>query len=217
MDWKTVFFQVFGGLGLFLMGMKIMSEGMQKTAGDGLKRILNYLTINRYVAVFVGFLVTAVIQSSSATTVMIVGFVNAGLMTLTQAIGVILGANIGTTVTGWIVTLPVVKWALPMIGFGVMLRFFSKSTKWRYTGEIIFGFGILFLGMTTMGDGFKPLRSNPDFINFFKLVSGSSYITVFLGVFIGTVTTVIVQSSSATIGIAIALATQGLLTYEGAA
>ncbi|MDX9806575.1 MAG: Na/Pi cotransporter family protein [bacterium] len=217
MDWKTVFFQVFGGLGLFLMGMKIMSEGMQKTAGDGLKRILNYLTINRYVAVFVGFLVTAVIQSSSATTVMIVGFVNAGLMTLTQAIGVVLGANIGTTVTGWIVTLPVVKWALPMIGFGVMLRFFSKSTKWRYTGEIIFGFGILFLGMTTMGDGFKPLRSNPDFINFFKLVSGSSYITVFLGVFIGTVTTVIVQSSSATIGIAIALATQGLLTYEGAA
>ncbi|HQB11175.1 MAG TPA: Na/Pi symporter, partial [bacterium] len=174
MDWKTVFFQVFGGLGLFLMGMKIMSEGMQKTAGDGLKRILNYLTINRYVAVFVGFLVTAVIQSSSATTVMIVGFVNAGLMTLTQAIGVVLGANIGTTVTGWIVTLPVVKWALPMIGFGVMLRFFSKSTKWRYTGEIIFGFGILFLGMTTMGDGFKPLRSNPDFINFFKLVSGSS-------------------------------------------
>jgi len=151
------------------------------------------------------------------TTVMIVGFVNAGLMTLTQAIGVVLGANIGTTVTGWIVTLPVVKWALPMIGFGVMLRFFSKSTKWRYTGEIIFGFGILFLGMTTMGDGFKPLRSNPDFINFFKLVSGSSYITVFLGVFIGTVTTVIVQSSSATIGIAIALATQGLLTYEGAA
>ncbi|HPG37071.1 MAG TPA: Na/Pi symporter, partial [bacterium] len=217
MDWKEVFFQVFGGLGLFLMGMKIMSEGMQKTAGDGLKKILNYLTINRYVAVFVGFLVTAVIQSSSATTVMIVGFVNAGLMTLTQAIGVVLGANIGTTVTGWIVTLPVVKWALPMIGFGVMLRFFSKSTKWRYTGEIIFGFGILFLGMTTMGDGFKPLRSNPDFINFFKLVSGSSYVTVFLGVFIGTATTVIVQSSSATIGIAIALATQGLLTYEGAA
>lgn len=217
MDWKEVFFQVFGGLGLFLMGMKVMSEGIQKAAGDGLKKILNYLTINRYVAVFVGFLVTAIIQSSSATTVMTVGFVNAGMMTLTQAIGVVLGANIGTTVTGWIVTLPVVKWALPMIGFGVVLRFFSRSSKWKYTGEVIFGFGILFLGMTTMSDGFKPLRTDPGFIDFFKLVSGSSYLNVFLGVFIGTVTTVVVQSSSATIGIAIALASQGLLTYEGAA
>lgn len=217
MDWKEVFFQVFGGLGLFLMGMKVMSEGMQKVAGDGLKKILSFLTSNRYMAVFVGFLVTAIIQSSSATTVMTVGFVNAGLMNLTQAIGIVLGANIGTTVTGWIVALPVVKWALPMIGFGVGLRFFSKSTKWKYIGEVIFGFGILFLGMTTMSNGFKPLRSNPDFIHFFTLVNGSSYATILLGVLVGTITTVIVQSSSATIGIAIALASQGLLNYEGAA
>jgi len=217
MDWKEVFFQVFGGLGLFLMGMKIMSEGMQKVAGDGLKRLLNILTANRFIAVFVGFLVTAVIQSSSATTVMTVGFVNAGLMKLTQAIGVVLGANIGTTVTGWIVTLPVVKYALPFIGFGVMLRFFSKNQKWRYIGEITFGFGILFLGMTTMKNGFKPLRSSQEFIDLFTLVDGHSYIYIILGVLVGTITTVIVQSSSATIGITIALASQGLLNFEGAA
>jgi phosphate:Na+ symporter len=217
MDWKEVFFQVFGGLGLFLMGMKIMSEGMQKVAGESLRKILGFLTQNRLMAVFVGFFVTALIQSSSATTVMTVGFVNAGLMQLSQAIGVVLGANIGTTVTGWIIALPIVKWALPMIGFGVVLRFFSKSNRWRYTGEIIFGFGILFLGMTTMSNGFKPLRSDPDFIALFTLVDGSGYLSILLGVAIGTITTVLVQSSSATIGIAIALASQGLLNFEGAA
>jgi phosphate:Na+ symporter len=217
MDWKEVFFQVFGGLGLFLMGMKIMSEGMQKVAGESLRKILGFLTQNRLMAVFVGFLVTALIQSSSATTVMTVGFVNAGLMQLSQAIGVVLGANIGTTVTGWIIALPIVKWALPLIGVGVALRFFSKSNRWRYTGEIIFGFGILFLGMTTMSNGFKPLRSDPDFIALFTLVDGSGYLSIFLGVAVGTITTVLVQSSSATIGIAIALASQGLLCFEGAA
>lgn len=217
MDWKEIFFQVFGGLGLFLMGMKVMSEGMQKVAGDGLKRLLNILTANRFIAVFVGFLVTAIIQSSSATTVMTVGFVNAGLMKLPQAIGIVLGANIGTTVTGWIVSLPIVKYALPFIGVGVGLRFFSKNQKWRYIGEITFGFGILFLGMTTMKNGFKPLRSSQEFIDLFMLVDGHSYIYLILGVLVGAVTTVIVQSSSATIGITIALASQGLLNFEGAA
>ncbi len=217
MDWKEVIFQVFGGLGLFLMGLKIMSEGMQKVAGDGLRRILNFLTSNRFMAVFVGFLVTALIQSSSATTVMTVGFVNAGLMKLAQAIGLVLGANIGTTTTGWIVSLPIVKWALPIIGVGVFIRFFSKNSRWQYTGEVVFGFGILFLGMTTMKNGFSPFRTDPDFINLFTIVNASSYMSILLGVAVGTLTTVLVQSSSATIGIAIALASQGLLNFEGAA
>jgi phosphate:Na+ symporter len=216
MDWTQIIFQSFGGLGLFLMGMKIMSEGMQKVAGDGLRKILNFLTSNRFMAIFVGFFVTAVIQSSSATTVMVVGFVNATLMTLRQAIGVILGANIGTTVTGWIITLKIVKLALPMIGTGVFIRFFSKSEKWRYIGEILFGFGILFLGMQTMKAGFAPLRESPDFIAFFTKVDGHNYISILFGVFIGAVTTLIVQSSSATIGITIALASQGLLNFDGA-
>ncbi|HRZ79569.1 MAG TPA: Na/Pi cotransporter family protein [bacterium] len=217
MDWKEVFFQVFGGLGLFLMGMKFMSDGIQKAAGDGLRKTLSLLTINRYVAIFVGFFVTAIIQSSSATTVMVVGFVNAGMMTLVQAIGIILGANIGTTATGWLVVLPIVKYGLPIIGLGVLLRFVSKRMSLKYIGEILFGLGILFLGMTTMSEGFKPLRDDPGFISFFTLVSGSDYLHILLGVAIGTLTTVVVQSSSATIGIAIALASQGLLNFEGAA
>jgi len=216
MNWTEIFFTVFGGLGLFLMGMKVMSEGMQKVAGDGLRKIINFLTSNRFMAVFVGFLVTAIIQSSSATTVMTVGFVNAGLMELTQAIGIVLGANIGTTVTGWIVSLKIVHYALPIIGLGVSFRFFARSDKWKYIGEIIFGFGILFLGMTTMEHGFSPLRHSKDFIHFFTTVDGHSYASILFGVFLGTITTMIIQSSSATIGIAIALASQGLLNFDGA-
>jgi phosphate:Na+ symporter len=215
MDWKTIAFEVIGGLGMFLMGMKFMSESMQKVAGDKLRKILSFLTQNRFMAVGIGFLVTAIIQSSSATTVMTVGFVNATLLTLSQAIGVVLGANIGTTVTGWIVAIKIVKFAMPLIGIGVAIRFFSKNQKWRYVGEVVFGFGLLFLGMQTMKHGFAPLRKSADFIEFFTLVDGSSYFSILLGVLVGTVTTVVVQSSSATIGIAIALASQGLLNFEG--
>ena len=216
MDWKMIAFEVFGGLGLFLMGMKIMSEGMQKVAGDRLRRVLGFLTKNRFMAIGVGLTVTALIQSSSATTVMTVGFVNPQLMTLTQAIGVILGANIGTTVTGWLVSLSVVKYAMVIIGTGVTLRFFGRNEAARYSGEAIFGLGILFLGMNTMSSGLGPLRDSPGFVSFFTMVDGVGYGSVLLGVLIGTATTVAVQSSSATIGIAIALATQGLLTFPGA-
>lgn len=216
MNWQQIIFQCVGGLGLFLMGMKFMSEGMQKAAGNRLRKTLNFLTKNRFMAIGVGMTVTAIIQSSSATTVMTVGFVNAALMDLQQAIGVVLGANIGTTITGWIVSLKIVKFALPLIGIGVFLKFFSKSEKWKYAGEIIFGFGILFLGMQTMKAGFAPLRESPDFIAFFTKVDGSGFTSILLGILIGTVTTVIVQSSSATIGITLALASQGLLNYEGA-
>jgi len=216
MNWMEIGFQVFGGLGLFLMGMKFMSEGMQKVAGNKLRKVLGFLTANRFIAIFVGFFVTAIIQSSSATTVMTVGFVNAQLLSLNQAIGVILGANIGTTATAWIVSLHIVKYAMFIIGIGVLIRFVAKGDQLKYIGEIIFGFGILFLGMNTMSDGMAPLRNSPDFIAFFTKVDGHSYISILLGVFIGTATTVLVQSSSATIGIAIALASQGLLEFPGA-
>lgn len=216
MDWTNIAFEVFGGLGLFLMGMKIMSEGMQKVAGDRLRKALRFLTRNRFMAIGVGLSVTALIQSSSATTVMTVGFVNAQLMTLTQAIGVILGANIGTTITGWLVSLAVVKYAMVIIGIGVLLRFFGRSETARYSGETIFGIGLLFLGMNTMTSGLGPLRLSPGFLAFFTMVDGLSYSSVLLGVLIGTATTVAVQSSSATIAITIALSTQGLLTFPGA-
>ena len=216
MNWTQIAFQAFGGLGLFLMGMKIMSESMQRAAGEKLRKTLNFLTSNRFKGIVVGFLVTAIIQSSSATTVMVVGFVNAGLMSLVRAIGIILGANIGTTVTGWIITLKIVKYALPIIGCGVFIRFFSKSERWRFYGEIIFGFGLLFLGMQIMKAAFGPLRESREFLDFFTKVDGSGYLSIILGVFIGAMTTLIVQSSSATIGLTIALASQGLINFEGA-
>ncbi|MCK5808667.1 Na/Pi cotransporter family protein [bacterium] len=216
MDWTQMFFTVFGGLGLFLMGMKIMSESMQKVAGENLRRILGILTTNRFMGVFVGFLITAIIQSSSATTVMTVGFVNASLITMRQAIGVVLGANIGTTVTGWIVTLKIVKYSLPLIGTGVMMLFFSRKQNLRYIGEILFGFGLLFLGMTIMKSGFAPLRESEAFIELFNHVNTSGYAAIFWGIAIGAFTTLVIQSSSATIGISIALASQGLLSFEGA-
>ncbi|MGC9310454.1 MAG: Na/Pi cotransporter family protein, partial [Candidatus Aenigmatarchaeota archaeon] len=200
----------------FLMGMKIMSESLQRIAGRELRCILGHLTSNRFMGVGVGLTVTTLIQSSSATTVMTVGFVNAGIMTLQQAIGVILGANIGTTVTGWLVTLKIVEYSLPIIGVGVLLRFFSKNERRQYLGEAIFGFGILFLGMQTMKLGFAPLKESPGFQEFFLLIDGATYTAVLLGVLIGTITTVIVQSSSATIGIAIALASQGVIGFVGA-
>jgi len=216
MHWTKIFFDVFGGLGLFLLGMKFMSEGMQKVAGSRLRKILHFLTSNRFMGVFIGFLVTAVIQSSSATTVMVVGFVNAELLNVSQAIGVILGANIGTTVTGWIVTLKIVSYSLPLIGTGVLVRFVGPNDTWKYWGEITFGFGMLFLGMSIMSAGFAPLRNYPGFVEMFMSVDGATYGSVLFGVLIGTITTLIVQSSSATTGITIALAMQGMLTFHGA-
>ncbi|MGI6394053.1 MAG: Na/Pi cotransporter family protein [bacterium] len=216
MDWKVVAFQAIGGLGLFLMGMKIMSEGMQKAAGDRLRKILKVLTTNRFIGVFVGFMITAIIQSSSATSVMAIGFVNASLMTVQQAIGVELGAAVGTTVTGWIVTLDIATYSMPIIGVGVLIKFFSKNKTRQYIGELLFGFGILFLGMNAMKNGFAPLKNSEQFISLFKSIDGHTYSSVILGVLVGAVTTSIVQSSSAVVGIVIALASQGLINFDGA-
>jgi phosphate:Na+ symporter len=207
---KQLIFGLMGGLGMFLFGMKIMSEGLQKVAGSRMRKILAALTNNRVVGTLVGLAVTAIIQSSSATTVMVVGFVNAGLMSLTQSIGIILGANIGTTVTAQLIAFKITKYALPAIGVGTAFKLFSRNKKWSYVGEIILGFGMLFYGLFIMTKAFDPVKTSEEFRNIF-LVVGDSHL---LGVLIGTVLTLIVQSSSATIGITIALASSGLITFE---
>ena len=207
---QQLIFGVLGGLGLFLFGMKIMSEGLQKIAGSRMRKILGALTNNRLVGTLVGVAVTVIIQSSSATTVMVVGFVNAGLMSLVQAIGVILGANIGTTVTAQLIAFKVTKYALPAIGIGVGFKLFSKNKKWSYIGEILLGFGLLFFGLTVMKNAFDPLKTSEEFRQLFMMV-GDNHL---LGILIGAILTMIVQSSSATIGITIALAISGILSFD---
>ncbi len=207
---QKLIFGLMGGLGLFLFGMKIMSEGLQKIAGGRMRQILGALTNNRFVGTFVGIAVTAIIQSSSATTVMVVGFVNAGLMSLVQAIGVILGANVGTTITAQLIAFKITKFALPAIGIGAGFKLFTKDKKWSYLGEILLGFGLLFFGLSVMKQAFDPLKTSEEFRQLFMVV-GDNHL---LGVLIGAVLTMIVQSSSATIGITIALATSGILSFD---
>ncbi len=207
---QQLVFGLIGGLGLFLFGMKIMSEGLQKIAGDRMRKILAALTNNRLVGTLVGLSVTAIIQSSSATTVMVVGFVNAGLMSLMQAIGVILGANIGTTITAQLIAFKITKFALPAIGVGAGMRLFAKNRRWSYVGEVVLGFGLLFFGMATMKEAFDPIKASEEFRQLFLYV-GDSHL---LGVFLGALLTILVQSSTATIGITLALASSGLLTFE---
>ena len=209
MNQKLVF-GLLGGLGLFLFGMKIMSEGLQKIAGSRMRKILAALTNNRIVGTLVGIAVTAIIQSSSATTVMVVGFVNAGLMSLVQSIGIILGANIGTTVTAQLIAFKITKYALPAIGIGAGFKLFSRNKKWSYIGEILLGFGLLFFGLSVMKNAFDPLKTSEEFRQLFMMV-GDNHL---LGVLIGAILTMIVQSSSATIGITIALASSGILNFE---
>ena len=207
---QKLIFGLLGGLGLFLFGMKIMSEGLQKIAGSRMKKILAALTNNRIVGTLVGIAVTAMIQSSSATTVMVVGFVNAGLMSLVQSIGIILGANIGTTVTAQLIAFKITKYALPAIGIGAGFKLFSKNQKWSYIGEVLLGFGLLFFGLAVMKSAFDPLKASEEFRQIFIMV-GDNHL---LGVLIGAVLTIIVQSSSATIGITIALASTGIINFE---
>ncbi len=217
LDLAAMFFNLIGGLGIFLYGMRKMSEGLQKVAGDKLRTIFEMMTSNRFVGVFTGFLVTAMIQSSSATTVMLVGFVNAGLMSLQQSIHVILGANIGTTFTGWIIAFKITKYGLPLIGVGVALLLFSKKPQVNYIGEVLLGLGMLFFGLTLMKQGFAPLRGDSTFQNFFLLFGADNYFKIVLSAFAGCILTVILQSSSATVGITMGLASQGLLTFPAAA
>lgn len=200
-----------GGLGLFLYGMKLMGDGLEMAAGSRLKKIVEKLTRNKYMGALVGLIVTMVIQSSSSTTVMVVGFVNAGLMTLAQATGVIMGANIGTTVTGLLIAIKLNDLAPIAIFIGVVMIMFIKKTTYKHVGQIIAGFGILFMGMTNMGDALAPLSES----EMFKTMM-STFSNPLVGVLIGLVFTAIIQSSSASVGVLMALAGQGVVPIESA-
>lgn len=200
-----------GGLGLFLYGMKLMGDGLEMAAGSRLKKIVEKLTRNKYMGALVGLIVTMVIQSSSSTTVMVVGFVNAGLMTLAQATGVIMGANIGTTVTGLLIAIKLNDLAPIAIFIGVVMIMFIKKTSYKHVGQIIAGFGILFMGMTNMGDALAPLSESQMFKDMM-----STFSNPLLGVLIGLVFTAIIQSSSASVGVLMALAGQGVVPIESA-
>ena len=203
---------IMGGLGLFLYGMNLMGDGLQKSAGSKLKRIIELLTSNVIMGVLVGMVVTMIIQSSSATTVMVVGFVNAGIMSLPQAIGVIMGANIGTTITAQLVSLDVDFLAPVALGIGIVIYMFSKKPKYKHIAEILIGFGILFTGMDFMKDAVKPLAGYQGFTD--MLLSFGHH--PILGVLMGFAITAIVQSSSASMGMLIALASQGLIPITAA-
>ncbi|HNS99012.1 MAG TPA: Na/Pi cotransporter family protein [Polyangiaceae bacterium] len=211
---------VLGSLGVFLLGMKLISEALQKVAGERLKSLLAKMTSNRFSGVLTGLAVTGVLQSSSATTVIVVSFVSAGLFTLTQAISVIMGANIGTTVTGWIVALvgfkmEITLFALPAIAFGVFMSF-MKHVKIKLWGEVLVGFGILFLGLSLMKDSI-PTISNPEQLAWLKHFSGGGLWSTLAFVLFGTVITAILQSSSATMTMTLTLAAMGWLPYSAAA
>ena len=201
-----------GGLGLFLYGMNLMAEGLQKSAGDKLKKIVEKLTSNTVIGVLVGTVVTAIIQSSSAATVMVVGFVNAGIMSLSQAIGVIMGANIGTTVTAQLVSFKLEAIAPVALGIGIILYLFSKKEKTKELATILLGFGILFTGMEFMKDAVKPLAEYEGFRR--ALIYFGEH--QFLGIIAGFAITGIIQSSSASMGMLIALASQGLIPLSSA-
>lgn len=202
-----IIFGLIGGLGLFLYGITIMSTGLQKVAGNRLRSIVGMLTSNPFMAVVVGAITTVIVQSSSATTVMIVGFVNAGIMTLTQAIGVIMGANIGTTVTAQIISLKLDPYASIIVGIAVGIWLFSKSPRIKQIAEVFIGFGVLFLGMKFMSDVLGPLGEYEGFRNI--LINLGEH--QFLGVLAGTLVTAVLQSSSASVGILLALTSQGLV------
>lgn len=214
-----VLFQFIGGLGLFLYGIHVMSDGMQKFAGDKMKRLMGFLTKNRLVAILAGTAITAIIQSSAATTVTVVGFVNAGMMTLTQSVGVIMGANIGTTVTAWLVSLS--EWgsvfkpeffAPLIVGIGAFMVLFAKAENTRKVGEIMTGFGVLFIGLNFMSGSIEPYRESPLFSDAFIVLGKNP----FLAILTGLIVTAIIQSSSASIGILQTLAMNGVVNWQSA-
>ncbi len=214
---EMIIFKSLGGLGLFLFGMKIMSEGLQKVAGKKMRQILGLVSNNRVIGCGVGALVTSVIQSSSATTVMLVSFVDAGLMTFVQATGVLIGANIGTTITAQLIAFKITAYALPAIALGVLLKFFLGRGQWVYVGDVLLGFGLVFFGLATMKAGFAPLKDDPTFIALFTKFNADDLASILLCIIAGTALTMILQSSSATVGITMVLASQGLLTFGASA
>lgn len=215
------FLSLIGALGMFLYGMTLMSEGLQKVAGDKLRSILTIMTKNRFMGVITGLFITAVIQSSSATTVMVVSFVNAGLLSLIQAISVIMGANIGTTITAWVISLfgfkfSIADLALPVIALSIPF-WFSSNSKRKSFGELLIGFALLFLGLELLKNSVPDLQANPEILAFLQQFTGYGYGSVLLFLLIGTVLTVVVQSSSATMAITLIMCSKGWLPFELAA
>lgn len=209
-------FSLLGGLGLFLLGMHMLSEGLQTIAGSRLKRLISLVTYNRLMAVAIGTLVTTIIQSSSITTVLVVGFVNSGLMTLVQAIGVIMGANIGTTITGWILVLHVDQYGVPIVGISSLFFVFAKREQVRFGAMAILGVGMVFMGLGFMKEGLRPLKDISAFVQWFAAFNADGRLGLLKCIGTGCLLTMIVQSSSATLGITIAMASQGLIGFESA-
>lgn len=212
------FLRLIGSLALFLYGMKIMSEGLQKFAGDSLRRILTAMTTNRVTGVLTGVLITALIQSSSATTVMVVSFVNAGLLTLPQSIGVIMGANIGTTVTAWLISalgfkVDIAAFALPLLAFALPLFFSGKSSR-KSIGEFVFGFAFLFMGLQSLKANAPDLGANPEMLAFVQNYTDMGFFSIILFLFIGAILTMIVQASAATMAITLIMCANGWIDYH---
>ncbi|MFH1847292.1 MAG: Na/Pi cotransporter family protein [Candidatus Omnitrophota bacterium] len=211
-----IMFAVIGGLGLFFLGMQIMSDGLKGIAGDKLKSILSMVTKLPIIGVLVGAAITCLIQSSSATTVMVVGFVNAGLLALKQAISVIIGANIGTTFTAWLVSsmsvFKVTQYALPVVGIGLMIKTFGRTRKSRFGGQVLMGFGLLFTGLGFLKDAFVPLQESQQVIDMFARFGDNPL----LGILVGMAVTMLIQSSSATIAIVQVMAFNGIISFPAA-
>lgn len=207
---------VFGGLGLFLLGMKNMSEGMQAIAGDKLRKLINTVTDNRFIACGVGATVTSLIQSSSVTTVMVVGMVNAGIMTLRQSIGVIMGAGIGTTITAWLIALKIADYGLPILGISAFFYLFSKYDRVRYTAMMFVGLGMVFFGLEIMKEGLLPLRNNEQVLELMAQFAPDDYFGLIKCIGVGALITAMIQSSSATVAITITLAKTGIIGYDTA-
>ncbi len=232
MDTIGFVLKILGSLGVFLYGMKVMSEGIQRTAGDRMRRIMATMTSNRFAGVGTGLVTTGLIQSSSATTVMVVSFVNAGLLTLVESIGVIMGANLGTTLTAWIIAtigkFSLSKIAIPIIGVGLPIFFIGKN-KWKSFGEVLIGFGLLFYGLSLLKDSVPDVKSmleSTDLVvqaqavklqNFIEMFSGKGFFSVIVFLFLGVVLTLVVQSSSAAMAITVTLAIQGWIGFQESA
>ena len=210
--WMFLAFGLFGGLGIFIYGMNLGAGGLQKAAGERLRTILGALTSNRFLGLLIGIIVTAIVQSSSATSVMVVGLVSSGLMTLTKAIGVLMGAHIGTTITVQLIAFNVSDYSLLLVAVGFLMTIITRRKFYIYMGEIILGFGFIFFGMAVMGQAINPLKSMPTFIGWL-IEFGKNPL---LGILASTIFTGIIQSSGATIGLCVVLASEGLLSLQSA-
>ena len=209
--------QLIGALGLFLFGMSFMSDALLRLAGNKMRSILSTMTSNKFLGITTGFLITSIIQSSSATTLMVVSFSNASLLTLPEAISVIMGANIGTTVTAWLITILGFKIsmstiALPLVGLGLLLTF-AKKEKLKYQGEFIIGFALLFIGLQFLKDAMPNIDEHPEILEFLKRYTDAGFWSVLLFLFIGTLLTVVIQSSSATMALTLVMTAQGWIPF----